>query len=121
MTTIIGNKKGSTVTLHFTSNATLVIEGNNSVSNVALTDEEVASGYIRQVWFGTSNDSYWTVSRGADVVGVFDRTGQLDFAGSGNALTINPQANLSVTLNGTGDGFLMIELMKDSNLKGTVG
>lgn len=103
--------------LHATSNATFVIAGNNSVSNVASNNEVVDNATIKQVWVGSSsgNAAYWTVKRGANVVGVFDSTCWIDFAGNGFALNKDKTANVVVELNNAADdeGYIMIEVKKE--------
>lgn len=112
---ILQNKKGSVV-LHATSNTTWIIAGNNSVSNVALTDEVITGASIRQVWFGSpaSNSAYWTIKRGANTVAVLDSTDHIPFAAAGSSLGSYPAANVTVELTGAGDnaGYIMIELSK---------
>lgn len=114
MATILRNKLGRVV-VHATANTTWVVAGNNSVSNLALSNEELYGASIRQVWFGSpsGNAAYWTVKRGANTVLVLDSTAWLDFAGVGQSLTIDPSANLTVELTGSTSGYIMLELSKD--------
>lgn len=112
---IINNKKGLSTVIHLTSNATITIAGNSSVSNVAVGDEVVTGAYISQLWYGSSNGAtgYWEVKRGANTVGVFSSTGYMDFAGNGIALNNDSTATLVANLNSAAAGFIVIELTKN--------
>ncbi len=112
---ILINRKNTSVVLHATSNTTWVVAGNNSVSNLTADATEIVVGAgIAQIWFGSpsGNSAYWVVKRGANVVGVFDSTTYLDFAGSGCSLNKDRTANVVVELVGSANGFIMIELQK---------
>jgi len=120
MSNVIINRKNTSAVLHFTANATVVIAGNSSVSNVAYLNETVKGASITQATFGSPSGSgaYWVVKRGANTVAVFDSTAQLDFAGYGIPITLFPAANLTVELVGSSNGFLMLEIQKlDSQLQ----
>ncbi len=114
---ILHNRKNLSVTVHCTSNATFVIAGNTTVSNVAIGDEVLTGASIKQAWYSSSsgNTAYWTVKRGANTVLVLDSTGWMDFAGNGNLLNKDASANLVLQLVNAADdeGFLMIELQKE--------
>lgn len=116
-TSIIHNRKNLSVTVHATSNATLTIAGNNSVSNVAIGDEVLTGAAIKQIWASSpsGNGAYWTVKRGANTVVVMDSTSWFDFAGNGNLLNKDSSATLVLELSNVGDdqGFIMIELQKE--------
>lgn len=111
---VINNKKNGTATIHAVANATFVIAGNNSVSNIALPGEQITGASIAQMWFGSpsGNAAYWEVLRGANTVGAFDSTAYLDFRGNGELLSMDPTANVVVQLNGSTKGFMMITLIK---------
>lgn len=110
MARIISNRKNLSATLHFTSNGTVTIAGNSSVSAIATGDEVITGATITQLWHGS--DAVWILKRGANTVGVFDSTAYIDFAGCGNALNLDTSANLTVELVGTSNGYLMVELQK---------
>jgi hypothetical protein len=112
--TIINNKKGLSAVVHLTSNATITVTGNSSVSNVAIGDETVIGAYISQIWYGSANGAtgYWEIKRGANTVGVFSGTGYMDFAGNGIALNNDSSATLVANLNSAAAGFIVIELTK---------
>lgn len=112
---LISNKKNLAVTVHASAaNATLVIAGNNSVSNVATGDEVLTGATITQVFWGTDSGSV-QILRGANLVITCTQTGHLDFAGSGMALTSDQAANLVINFE-SANGFAMVELQKVGNL-----
>ena len=122
MATVI-NRKGSSAVVHVTANATIVVTGNSSVSNIAfgsgntLIEETITNGYISQVWWGTDNpNASWKVARGSNTYLVLNTSGHLDFAGHGAAITADSTANAVITLTGTANGFLMMEIQKLPNL-----
>lgn len=114
---ILKKSGNNSVILHATSNATFVVAGNNSVSNLASNNEIVSLATIKQVWVGSSsgNAAYWVVKRGANVVGVYDSTCWIDYAGNGFALNKDATANVVVELHNAADdaGYIMIELKKE--------
>jgi hypothetical protein len=108
MATLINRKNYSTV-VHAAANTTW------QMSDFAVGTETVPTGVaITQVWFGSpsGNSAYWTVKRGANTVAVLDSTSYLDFAGNGCSLNLYPSANVTVTLIGATDGFIMLEVQK---------
>jgi hypothetical protein len=114
---LIANKTGSEAVLHFTANDSVIIAGNNSVSNVATSNETVNSAYITQIFYGSpSATAFWTVKRGANTVAVLDSTGHLDLAGNGTALKLDTTDTLDVTLTGGTEGFLIVEVQKNSDI-----
>lgn len=111
--TTISNKKTVSATLHFTSsNSTLVIAGNNSVSNVAISTETLSGVYIAQAVWGCDGNGHIQVLRGANLVAVYDSTGQHDYSGCGMPLNAYSAADLTVNFVGSANGFLVIELQK---------
>jgi hypothetical protein len=111
----LGPSSSAGFALHITANDTIVVAGNSSVSNIALTNEIIAAAHISQIWWGSSNSSYWTVKRGSNTVTVLSETGYLDFAGNGVGLQIDQTANLVITLTGSGVGFLALEGQKKAS------
>lgn len=115
--TILANRKAKTVTLHFNANATTVIAGNNSVSGIAIGDEEIVGATILQIWYGTDAAGHWVVKRANSstntIVGVFAGADSQDFGG--DAINIRPGDDLRVELNGAANGFIMLELRKIGN------
>lgn len=114
---ILHNRKNLSVTVHATSNATFVIAGNNSVSNVATGDEVLTGAAIKQIWYGSpsGNGAFWTVKRGSNTIAIVDGTGWMDFAGNGNMINKDSSATLVLELNNAADdqGFIMVELQKE--------
>lgn len=108
----LGQSSSAGFAVHVTANATVIVSGNNSVSNIALAGETVTSAHISQVWWSSSNSSYWTVKRGANTVLVLTETGYLDFAGNGLGLQIDQTANIVFELTGSGVGFVALEGQK---------
>jgi hypothetical protein len=111
----LGQSSSAGFALHITANDTIVVVGNSSTSGIALTGETIAAAHISQVWWGSSNSSYWTVKRGSNTVTVLSETGYLDFAGNGLGLQIDQTANLVFTLTGSGVGFLALEGQKKAS------
>ena len=108
------NNKRQSVDILITSNTTIVIAGNNSVSNVALGDQIVTGASIKQL-VATSpsgNAAYWEISRGSNVVITPDSSSYLDLRGF--PLSIDKSANLVCELFRAGDdeGSLWIQLQK---------
>lgn len=117
MPTIINRNKTSAV-VHVTSNTTITVSGNSSVSNIAFGDgntqiEETLTGAsISQIFWGSAPNAYWNVKRGTTLVLTLPNSGSIDFAGSGCALTANSANAVVVELVGSANGFLMMELQK---------
>lgn len=109
---IISNKYNGTVITHDTANATYVVVGNNTVSNLTYSNTEIInSGTIRRVVWGTST-GYWTVKRGANTVLVL--SGSNEMLLNGMSITKDKTANVVVELSG-GTGFIMLEIAKQGN------
>jgi len=111
----LGPSSSAGFALHIVANDTIVVVGNSSVSNIALTNETIAAAHISQVWWGSSNASYWTVKRGSNTILVLPDSGYLDFAGNGLGLQIDQTANLVFTLTGSGVGHLALEGQKKAS------
>lgn len=109
---VIINKKNLSAVVHLTANASLTIAGNSTVSNVAISDENLTGGTINQIWYGAANGSYWEIKRGSNTVFIAESTGYIDFAGNGILLNNDSAATLVANLNGSGPGVLVIELQK---------
>lgn len=112
---LISNKKNLAVTVHVSaSNSTLIVAGNNSVSNVATGDEVLTGASITQLFWGTDTGAI-IVKRGANVVVTCTQTGHMDFAAAGLSLTKDQAANLVVELP-SANAFVLIELQKVGSL-----
>jgi hypothetical protein len=114
---VIANKRNGRVTLHNTANATYIIVGNNSVSNVAIGEEVLTGARISQIFWGC-DAGHWKVTRGANVIAVCSSTGSghYNFAAHSVSLSQDAAANVSVTLHGASNGFIVIELTKEGTL-----
>lgn len=103
-----GNQTGRVV-VHVPTTETLVIAGNNSVSNVAVGIENVASAVITKIFYSGNT----TVTRGANTVfsASTGASGVWDLNAADITLSQFPAANIVVTI-GTGGGPAIIELRK---------
>lgn len=110
--TITSNKKNTSACLHFNANASVVIAGNSSSSNVATSDEVLTGATIVQAFWGNDGNGHIQVKRGGNIVAVYDSTGYVDYAGSGMSLNVSPTANIDVTFVGSANGYLMLEIQK---------
>lgn len=111
------NKKNLSATIHNATNATYTIAGNNSVSNVATSDEVLTGASIKQVWYGSPSGStaYWVVKRGSNTVLVLEGTGYMDFAGNGGLLKQDSTGTVVLELVGSANGFIQMELQKEGS------
>lgn len=113
---IVSNKKFGTTQIHLVANATYIVVGNNSVSNVATSTENVTGATIRKVIYSAVANStfggYWAIHRGANLFATFTGTGVIDFSEKGMVASVDPAANLVFTLNGTTLGSLLVEVNK---------
>lgn len=110
---VIKNTLNETV-LHFTANATITVQGNNSVSNIAYLTQNVASASIRKI-ASSSNSATgtWTIKRGANVVWVASGNFLWDFSGHNIVLNQDAIATIVVELTG-GSGSLIVDVSKES-------
>lgn len=114
--TILSNKKNTSAVIHFaTSNSSLVIAGNNSVSNVAISDETLTGAYITQAVWGCDGVGHIQIFRGATLVIVLDSTGQQEYAGCGMPISVGQTANLDVKFVGSANSYVMLEIQKVGN------
>lgn len=113
MARIIQNKKAGTVIIHATATDSIEVVGNTAVSNLAISDEELTGATIRQVWFGgESQNSHWTIKRGANTVAVYNGTGHIAYFSYGTSLNLDASANLVLTHTGGSNSYIMVELQK---------
>lgn len=109
--TITSNKKYYSTQVHLNAAASLVVAGNNSVSNIATSDEVLTGGYIAQAVWGTDAGSI-QVRRNGALVSVYSQSGAIDYAGSCLALTVNQASNLDITFVGTSNAYIILEIQK---------
>lgn len=111
---IVSNKKNQSAVLHFTTNTTVTVAGNSSVSDLATGDEILTGVSIVQAYWGTDGSGHMHIKRGSNTVASFDSTGYKDYAGCGMALTLDAAANIEVVVAGS-NNYLMIEVQKAGN------
>jgi hypothetical protein len=107
--TVISNKAGSATVVHAIANGTVVVAGNNSVSNIALGTEIITGASISRIWWGTTNNI--TIARGSNVDVILTQSGFHDYSGHGCLLTVDRTANVIITINGS--GHVVLELKKE--------
>lgn len=111
--TVISNKPRTSAVFHVAgANATLVVAGNNSVSNVASAGEELTGAYITQAVWGCDGSGYIVIKRGTAVAAVYDSTGQQEYAGTGMPINVGQSANLTVEFVGSSNCYVMFEVQK---------
>lgn len=112
--TVISNKSRTSAVFHVASaNATLVVAGNSSVSNVAAPGETLTGAYITQCAWGCDPNGYIVIKRDATPVAFYDSTGQHEYAGAGMPITAGQSAaNLSVEFVGSSNCFIIFEVQK---------
>ncbi len=112
--TITSNRKNTSAVIHATgANVSLVVAGNSSVSNVATGDEVLTGCYLTQAVWGCDGTGHIQVKRGANLVAVFDSTGQIDWAGAGLALSVDKTANLQIQFVGSANSYIVLEVQKE--------
>lgn len=114
--TILSNKKNTSAVIHFVStNSSLIIAGNSIVSNVAISNEVLTGAYIAQAAWGCDGNGHIQVFRGANLVAVYDSTGQHEYAGCALPISLYPTANLDVKFVGSANSFVVLEIQKVGN------
>ena len=116
---IVKNTRQNVLILAVENSGDIIIAGNNSVSNVNLSDaafdnEEIVGAHIKSIWSSADSGAAtggWDILRAANTVWQTDSTTFLDFAGSGCPITLDSSANLVLTRTGT-HGSCLIELQK---------
>lgn len=121
---ITSNKKNTSLVVHVaTSNSgNIIVSGNSTTSNVngtsvcvAVSDEVLTGAYITQAVWGCDGNGSIQILRGANLVAVYDSTGQHEYAGCGMPINIYPSANVVVNLLGSANSFITFELQKVGN------
>ena len=114
---ITSNKKNTSFVIHIASaNVDLKIAGNNSVSNVAISDEILSGAYITQVFWGTDGTGTVQIFRDSTLVANFDSSGYVDYAGAGMPLSVGQTANLAVKFVGSANAYCILECQKVGTL-----
>lgn len=112
--TIVSNKSRLSAVIHVANaNATLVVAGNNSVSNIASPGETLTGAYLTQAAWGCDSNGYIVIKRDDTPVAFYDSTGQHEYAGAGMPITAGQNAaNLSVEFVGSSNCFIIFEVQK---------
>lgn len=118
--TITSNRKNTSAVIHVTSaNISLTVAGNSITSNVAIDNEILTGAYITQAVWGCDGNGHIQVFRGANLVAVYDSTGQHDYAGCGIPITVYPTASLDIKFVGSANSFVVMEIQKVGNMTST--
>lgn len=121
---ITSNKKNTSLVVHVASSnsGNIIVTGNSSTTNVngtsvcvAIGDEVLTGAYITQAVWGCDGTGHIQVLRGANLVAVYDSTGQQEYAGTGMPINLYPAANVVVNLIGSANSYVMFELQKTGN------
>jgi len=121
---ITSNKKNTSLVVHVASSnsGNIIVAGNSSTTNVAgtsvcvaLGDEVLTGAYITQAVWGCDGNGHIQILRGANLVAVYDSTGQHEYAGTGMPINLYPAANVVVNLIGSANSFITFELQKAGN------
>ena len=112
--TVISNRPRTSAVFHVTgtANATIVVAGNNAVSNVASAGETLTGAYITQAVWGCDPNGYIVIKRGTTPVAFYDSTGQHEYAGCGMPITTGQTANINVEFIGSANCFVVFEVQK---------
>lgn len=123
--TVISNKKYSSAVLHFTANASVIVAGNNSVSNVAIGDEVLSNGSISRVIWGCDAGRWLvkTANSSANVVVMVCNAsgpGEYDLQAARSTIPLFTATHdrIQVELNGAANGFILIEVKKSGTFPG---
>jgi hypothetical protein len=110
---IVHNTPARTV-IREAANATYVVVGNNTVSNVGATGQNVVSAAITRIYWSTPDTI--TISRGANAVLCLRGTDHWDLKEAGISLTQDSLANVVINFGTTvaSNVSLIIEISKQS-------
>lgn len=123
-TTITSNKKNTSLVVHVAgaNSGNIIVTGNSSTTNVngtsvcvAVSDEVLTGAYITQAVWGCDGNGHIQILRGANLVAVYDSTGQQEYAGTGMPINLYPSANVVVNLIGSANSYIIFELQKTGN------
>lgn len=111
--TVVSNRPKTSAVFHVASaNATLVVAGNNAVSNVASAGETLTGAYITQAVWGCDPNGYIVIKRGSAIAAVYDSTGQQEYAGTGMPINVGATANISIEFVGSANCYVLFEVQK---------
>lgn len=109
---------GSRSVIHANANQTIVVVGNNTVSNLTSNSSElVVSASLSKAWWGSQGGT-WIVQQGNSsanaISAVFNDSGFMHFDQGGTLIDANKTGtNMYLTLVGTANGFIQLELKKN--------
>lgn len=113
--TTISNKAQREFSFHAASaNATLVVAGNSSVSNCAVSGETVVGATVAKVIWGTDSGSI-TLKRGANTVAVYNNSGFITYDAFALPITVSPTANVTVEFT-SANAYIIVSLHKTSSV-----
>ena len=121
---ITSNKKNTSLVVHVASSnsGNIIVTGNSTTSNVngtsvcvAVGNEVLTGAYITQAVWGCDGNGHIQILRGANLVAVYDSTGQQEYAGTGMPINLYPAANVVVNLIGSANSYIVFELQKTGN------
>lgn len=97
------------VVVHVEATNTFVVVGNNSVSNLAVGSENVATATINKIFYSGNT----TIARGANTIfsSTTGASGVWDLSTHDISLSSDPAANIVVTI-GTGGGPAILDIRK---------
>jgi hypothetical protein len=111
--TIVSNRPRTSAVFHVTpANTTIVVAGNNAVSNVASSGETLTGAYITQSVWGCDPNGYIVIKRGITPVAYYDSTGQHEYAGCGMPINVLQTDNINIEFVGSANCFIMFEVQK---------
>lgn len=117
--TVLSNKKNSTVTLHINASNTMTIVGNTvNGSNVAIGDENITGATINKAVWGVADGGNIQVKRNTTIVAVYSGSGESNYTALASPITANSAETLAVTINGTANGYIILELNKLGVIEG---
>ncbi len=109
---VMSNKPSVSVSLHVTSNTTITVPGSYGVSNLSAPGETLTGAYIAQVHWSCPPGQYLRITRNGFVVGIFDSSSYIDFAGCGMPITKAANKNITFEFIGPGNGYCIVEMQK---------
>jgi hypothetical protein len=107
MARVLSNQLGGKYVVQCTANDTIQVASANAIAG-----ETVTGLTINQIWTGLDS-GYWKISRGANTLLITDSSDYYDFSGAGQALTLDPAANVVVNCT-TANCTLIIDFTKQS-------
>lgn len=109
---VIFNKLNTSAALHITSNSDIQITGNNSISNIALENEIITNGYIKQIFWSCDPNSHIQLYTDGILSGVYDSSASTDYVGNGLSFNTLIQDQLNIRFIGSSNCYCMIEIRK---------